>query len=78
MKAIAFAAALSVLQLHTAEWNAGRTLWFMGYWEARIRCVESSLKNGEYVCFADVGHAYVVLRCSGEQRQLCTGRVVKS
>lgn len=78
MKALALAAALSVLQLHTAEWNAGRTLWHMGYWEARIRCVESSLNKGEFVCFADVGEKYVVLRCSGEKRQLCTGRVVKS
>lgn len=78
MKWMALASALSVVQLHMAEYNAQRTLWLLGMFNNKVRCVEASNIEGEYVCLADLGSSYMVLRCSGVERALCFGRVVKA
>lgn len=78
MKWVALASALSIAQLHMAEYNAYRTLHLMGYWSKKVKCVEASFMEGEYVCLADIGNSYMILRCSGVERALCFGRVVKA
>lgn len=75
---MALATALSVLQAQMAEYNARRTMHTLGYWGAKVKCVEASHMEGEYVCVSDVGGQYLILRCSGAERALCFGRVVKS
>jgi hypothetical protein len=65
--------ATPMLFAERAVWNAERTLWANGCWPTRVVC---KADGEEYVCTADLEDGrHALLRCRGDRRDACTGRV---